>query len=192
MLHRLPADVQIAIAEPHALIDGRIRVIDVERRRLRLGQDLEVGRLDFDGARRQLVVLGAGQTQRDGPRHGHHELGADAAGLFVGRRSVRLVDDDLSQPVAVAQVQEDQLTVVAPPVDPTRQSDDGVGIGGPQLATGVGSEGRGKTRKVVGHVAYRRRAGPRSVRSLLCQDLRSRQIDSAGQRRAQARASASR
>ena len=158
------------------------------KRQLRVSQQSTF--IVFKGGKE--VARSTGQTQRDGPRHGHHKLGADAAGLFVGRRSVRLVDDHLSQPVAVAQVQEDQLTVVAPPVDPTRQSDDGVGIGGPQLATGVGSEGRGKTRKVVGHVAYRRRAGPRSVRSLLCQDLRSRQIDSAGQRRAQARASASR
>ena len=68
----------------------------------------------------QLGVLGAGQAQRDRTLDGHDELGTDPAGLLVGGRRVRLVDDDLGDPVPVAQVQEDQLAVVAPPVDPAR------------------------------------------------------------------------
>ena len=59
LLHRLAADVEVAVLEPDRLIDGCVGIVDVEGRRLRLGQDLDLGRLDLDRARRQLRVLGA-------------------------------------------------------------------------------------------------------------------------------------
>ena len=38
-LHRLSSEVEVAVLESQALIDRRVRLVDVERRRLRLGQD---------------------------------------------------------------------------------------------------------------------------------------------------------
>ena len=62
-----------------------------------------------------------GSRVRDGPRDRDDELGADPAGRRVGLGRVGLVDDDLGDPVPVAQVEEDQLAVVAPAVDPAGQ-----------------------------------------------------------------------
>ena len=108
LLHRLAADVEVAVLEAQALVDRRVRLVDVERRGLRLGQDLDVGRLELDLAGRQLRVLGARQARRDGARDRHDELGADPAGRRVGLGRIGLVDDDLGDPVAVAQVEEDR------------------------------------------------------------------------------------
>ena len=125
---------------------GRVRLVDVERRGLRLGQDLDVGRLELDGAGRQLRVLGAGQPLRDRPRDRDDELGADPAGRRVGLGRVGLVDDDLGDPVAVAQVEEDQLAVVAPAVDPAGQPRGRAGVAETELAAGVRAVGRGEAR----------------------------------------------
>ena len=62
----------------------------------------------------------------------------------MGLGRVGLVDDDLGQPVAVAQVEEDELAVVAAPMDPAGQPGGRAGIGGAQLAAGVGPVGRGE------------------------------------------------
>ena len=78
----------------------------------------------------------------------HHELGADPAGRRVGLGRVGLVDDDLGDPVPVAQVEEDQLAVVAPAVDPAGQPRGRAGVVEPQLAAGVGAVGRGEARAV--------------------------------------------
>ena len=58
-LHRLAPDVEIAVLQPQDLVDRRVRVVDVEGRRLRLGQDRHGRRLELDRAGRQLRVLGA-------------------------------------------------------------------------------------------------------------------------------------
>jgi hypothetical protein len=63
-----------------------------------------------------------GRRRRDDPGDGHHELGPDAAGHGMGLGRIGLVDHDLRDAVAVAQVEEDQRSVVAPPVDPAGQA----------------------------------------------------------------------
>ena len=144
--HRLPADVEIAVLEPQRLVDRRVRLVDVERRRLRLGQDLDLGRAELDVARRQLRVLRARQALRDlrrGPSRtnsGRMRLGHLVRIRRVGPR----IDDDLGDAVAVAQVQEDELAVVAPPVDPAGQAGLGTRVGRPQFPVRVGPVGRGE------------------------------------------------
>ena len=63
--HRLAPDVEVAVLEAQALVDRGVGLVDVERRRLRLGQDLDLGRPQLDLAGRQLRVLGARQARRD-------------------------------------------------------------------------------------------------------------------------------
>ncbi len=153
--HRLTTDVEVAVLQPQALVDRGVGLVDVERRRLRLGQDVDGGRLELDGARRQLRVLGAGQTRRDRARDRHDELRAQPAGGLVRVRRVGPVDHDLGDPVTIAQVEEDQLAVVATPVDPAGQTGVAAGIGSPKLAAGVAAVGRGE----AGGRAGRGRAG---------------------------------
>ena len=120
--HRLAADVEVAVLEPQDLVDRGVRLVDVEGRRLRLGQDPDLGRADLDVAGRQARVLGPGEPALDVADDRDDELGADPAGLLVRGRRVGLVDDDLGQAVAVAQVEEDELAVVAAAMDPAGQT----------------------------------------------------------------------
>ena len=64
-LHRLAPDVEVAVLEADALVDLGVGFVDVERRGLRLGQDLDGVRAELDLARGELRVLRAGQPQRD-------------------------------------------------------------------------------------------------------------------------------
>ena len=159
-LHRLAPDVEVAVLEPDALVDRGVGLVDVERRGLGLGQDLDLGRLEFDGARRELRVLRAGEPWRDGSRDRDDELGSDPACLFVGRGGVRLVDDDLGDPVPIAQVEEDQLAVVTAAVDPAREARGRSRIADPELAAGMGPVGRGEARVGVAHGRRIVAAGP--------------------------------
>ena len=56
---RLTTDVEIAVTQPQSLVHRRIRLVDVERRRLGLVENLHAACLDFDLAGRQLGVLSA-------------------------------------------------------------------------------------------------------------------------------------
>ncbi len=58
--HRLAPDVEVAVLQPKALVDRLVRLVDVEGRRLRLGQDVDLGRLELDLAGRHARVLGPG------------------------------------------------------------------------------------------------------------------------------------
>ena len=100
---------------------------------------------ELDLAGRELRVLGPGQALLDGAGGGDDELAPDAARDRVGLRLLRPVDDDLGDPVAIAEVEEDQLAVVAPAVDPA-QSARRARVGGPERTGGVGPIGRGEAR----------------------------------------------
>ena len=55
----------------------------------------------------------------------------------MGFGRVRCVHDDLGDSVPVAQVQEDELAVVAAAVDPAGQARAGSGVSGAELAAGM-------------------------------------------------------
>ena len=76
-LHRLAANVQVAVLEADALVDRRIGFVDIERRGLGLGQDLDGARAELDLARGELRVLRSGQPPCDLAGGAHHELRAD-------------------------------------------------------------------------------------------------------------------
>ena len=150
-LHRLTTEVEVAVLETEDLVDRGVRVVDVEGRRLRLGQDRDVGGLEFDGTGREARVLGPGKPRRDGADDRHDELRSRPARLRVGDRRIGLIDDDLGQPVSVTKVEEDELTVVASPVDPAGQAGRLAGIRRSKCAAGVGPIGRGEARRGVAH-----------------------------------------
>jgi hypothetical protein len=107
--------------------------------------------LQLDLARRHPWVLRPREARRDLAGGAHDELVAHPTRDLVCCRGVRLVDDDLGDAVPIAQVEEDQLAMVAPPVDPARQTRIGARIRRPELAARVGPIGRGETRGDVGH-----------------------------------------
>ena len=90
------------------------------------------------------------------PRDRDDELAPDPAGDRVRLGRVGLVDDDLGDPVAVAQVQEDELAVVAPAMDPAGEARRRSRRRRRAAARGVGAIGRGEA-------GGRGRHGPRMV-----------------------------
>jgi hypothetical protein len=149
--HRLAPDVEVAVSEAEALVDRRIGVVDVERRRLGVVEDPDLARLELDLARLELRVLGAGLAARDDALDRDDELRADLRGDLVGVGRIGRVDHDLGDPVAVPQVDEDELAVVPPPVDPPRQHRIRAVVVRAELPAGVGAVRRGERGGFGGH-----------------------------------------
>ena len=122
-LERLAAQVEVAVLEAHRLVDLGIRVVDDEGRRPGAREDADVRGAQLHVARRQLGVLGAGQSRGDASPDLEHELRPHRGRDLVGRRRLLGVDDDLGDAVPVAQVQEDELAQVTAAVDPAGEGD---------------------------------------------------------------------
>ena len=150
--HRLAPDIEVAVLEPQALLHRRIRLVDVERRRLGFGEDLELARPELDIAGRQPRVLRTREPARDGPGDGDHILVPEHARGLERRRSVLAVEHDLGDAVAVAQVDEDEAAVIAPAVDPSGEPRGRAVVGRSELAAGVRAIGRGEAGVLVDHL----------------------------------------
>jgi hypothetical protein len=149
-LHRRAAQVEIAVGQAQPLV-GLDVVADREGGRVGGRQDRRRARLDLDRPGRQVRVDGALRARGDRPGHLQHVLAAHLRGDGVRRGGARRVEDDLGQPVAVAQVHEDQPAVVAPPADPALERDLAADVGGTQAATGgVGPVGVRPAGQVLG------------------------------------------
>ncbi len=138
--HRLAADVEVAVLQAHGLVDRGVRLVDVEGRRLRLGEDL-----DARCARSSIAPVASFGFSVPGRRAGNHarrpqdELGPDPRGDRVRLGRLVGIHHDLGDPVPVAEVEEDQVAVVPPPVDPAGQAGLAAGIGRAKVAAGVGA-----------------------------------------------------
>ena len=119
LAHRLAPQVDVAETQTHFLAH---MLIELERQRLRAVQDLErlADELDLPGL--EIGVHGAGWPRAYGARDLQDELVAHALGLREHLRGVR-VEHDLQQPLAVAQVDEDDAAVVAAAVGPASHGD---------------------------------------------------------------------
>ncbi len=150
-LHRLAADVEVAVLEPERLVDRGVGIVDVERRRLRLAEDRDLGRAKLDLTGLELRVLGAGEPFLDGPDDRYDELVPDPTrgGVRVGR--VGPVDDDLGDPVPIADVEEDQATLIAPAVHPAGDASLAARVGCPQLAARTRAVGARVVGAGLGH-----------------------------------------
>ena len=146
LAHRVAADVEVAVAQAQLLGGGDV-IGDRERDRLGGIEDLDPQRLDLDLAGRQRGILLAGQALAHDALDQQHVLQPGLAGDGV-RRGVGLgVEDHLRQAVAVAQVNEDQLAVVAPVGDPARERDLVAHVRGGQLAAGSRAQRRRQARR---------------------------------------------
>ncbi len=141
-LHVGAAQVDDAVGQAHRL--AQIVVVDLERRRGRGVEHLELVRQHLDLAGDQVGVLGAGRAAAHLAGDAQAELVAHALGGGKGLGAVR-VADHLHQALAVAQVDEDDATVVAAAVGPAEQGHGLVEVGGVDPPAIIGAHGEGFT-----------------------------------------------
>ena len=117
-------------------------LVERERWRFRLGQDLDLGDLDFDLPGRDIRVDILGLAAVDRTEGAEHVFGTQAVRRLV-RRWMLGVKHQLHDPRTVAQVDEHQSAVVAAPVHPPGHAHGLAGaiggqVAGPAVAVGVG------------------------------------------------------
>src|SRR5689334_2657074 len=108
------------MAQASVLTDLAGEALDLEGRRLGVGEQLGAGHLELDRAGRQLRVDGLGRALDDRADGAEHVLGAQPVAELEGAAVVVGVEDELDDAGAIAQVDEDESAVVAPPVHPAR------------------------------------------------------------------------
>jgi hypothetical protein len=121
-LQAVPAQVQVAVPQAQGLVDRRI-VEDVERGGLGGIQDPDLAGDDFDLPRIQLGVDPPFRPEPHLPSGLDHVLASDFRRAFVRLRGHVRVGDHLNDATPIAQIDEDQTTVIPPPVHPTGDED---------------------------------------------------------------------
>ena len=94
----------------------------------------QLGGLDLDFAGGHFGIDGVLVAQADLADGGDDVLGAHLLALGVAVGGELLVEDDLGDAGAVAQVEEDEVAVVAAAVDPAHEDHLLAGVGGAQVA----------------------------------------------------------
>jgi len=135
--HAFTAKVQVTEAEAGGIADVDVGV-DGERRSLRGVEDGDGGGLELDVAGGEFWVLGAIPTSDDLAPDLDDVFVADAGGGGGGLRGVFGVEDDLDDAGGVAEVDEDEATVITASVDPAGEGDLPAGVLGSEFAALVG------------------------------------------------------
>ena len=136
VLHLGAAEIDVAIFQADFLVDDGV-FGGREGRCLRVVEEEEgVGdELDFAGGH---VGIGeAFATLAEDSGDGDDVLGTRGFGLGVGLGGDFLVEHDLRDAGAVAEVEEDEIAVVATAVDPAHEGDGFAGVGAAQVAAQV-------------------------------------------------------
>ena len=128
-LHALAAQVDVAVLQSRLFV-GQRRVRRQERRQLGLIQNAQLLHDEFDFAGGDVFIDGVGIAQLDGADCRDHVLIAQCFGAIVRRGIQFAVEDHLRNPAPVAQIDEDDISEVAPPVDPTHEHSYSPGVGG--------------------------------------------------------------
>ena len=105
--------------QPHLLAH---RLVQLERQRLGAVEQLQLLREQLDLAGAQVRVRGGARPRAHQPRHADHELVAQPLGFLEHLGRIR-IEHHLQQPLAVAQVHEDDAAVIAPPMHPAGHGD---------------------------------------------------------------------
>jgi hypothetical protein len=115
----LPPQIEKAVGQPHVF---RVFGVGVDREGQRLGHRLHLERVDdqLDLAGRQARVDRVLDALRDAPGHRHDAFKAQCLGSREQRR--RHVDDALRDAVMVAQIDKQELAVIALPVHPAGET----------------------------------------------------------------------
>ena len=119
-LHLRAAQIQISIFQTQ-LFRGSELVFDRKWSCFGFAEDPKLAHDDFDFARFQIWVLEPFAAHTNAPAHGDHELRSQRLRSAVKVRVVFGIKNDLADPVAIAQIDEDQLAMIAPAIDPAHQ-----------------------------------------------------------------------
>ena len=119
---RFSAQVEVAVLQPQALINGGIGVIDIEGWRLGLGEHGDTLACDFNPTSGELLVLGARASRCDGAFDGDHPLAPCVGKGGVGVWGNGGVHNHLHNAVAVTKVNKDEAAVIASAVNPAGES----------------------------------------------------------------------
>ena len=120
-LHPLPAQIEVAVAEPQRLLHPI--VVELERERLRPRHDLEHVELNLDLAGRDVRVDSVGRAAHHLAFGAQDELGAHVVRDRRGGCGALGVGDELNGPGVVPEVDEDEPAVVAAACSPAGDGD---------------------------------------------------------------------
>ena len=120
LLHLRAAQVDHAVLQADRF--RQILVVELERRRLRDIEDLDLVREDFDLAAREVRIHGAFGAWPHETRHADDEFVAQLFRDGEGRRAIGIADD-LHQTFAIAQIDENDAAVIAAPMHPAADGD---------------------------------------------------------------------
>ncbi len=120
-LHPLAAKVEPAITQAERLVDAFLVELEWERRTR--GDDLERVHLHLDPARPEVRIDGVGCALDDFSLDPEHVLVANVVRRFDRGGCALRVDDELTEPLPVTEVDEDEAAVIAAAMHPARQGD---------------------------------------------------------------------
>ena len=146
----LAAQVEVAVLQPQALINGGVGVIDIEGWRLGLGEHGDTLACDFNPTSGELLVLGARASRCDGAFDGDHPLAPCVGKGGVGVWGNGGVHNHLHNAVAVTKVNKDEAAVIASAMNPTSEPYAPTDIAQAQCAADIAPETRGQLFR-VGH-----------------------------------------
>jgi hypothetical protein len=139
LAHLRAAQVEVAVIQPLLLVH-RIRLVRHEWRVGRTAEHLERLHAHFDLARRELRVGQPFTTRGDDAGGAEDPLRAHRPRHLVRGRAAEVdIEDELREAVAVAEVDEHELAVVAVNVDPAGQFHLFADVGFTKLAAGMGA-----------------------------------------------------
>ena len=121
-------EIEIAVFEAELLARGGAFVVSVDGERFGFVDEGELGNDDFEIAGGEIGVFQFGSALADDAGGRNHEFVAESFGDFEGGGSVGS-DDELDDAGVIAQVNENQATVVAAGIDPAGKVNGLVGIG---------------------------------------------------------------
>ena len=122
VLHLRAAEVEVAVLEADLFVGDGV-VCDGEGRGLGVVEEEELVGDDFDEAGGHVGVGEAFSAETDFSFDGYDEFAAGGFGFGVGGGGGFLVEDDLGDAGAVAEVEEYEVAVVAATVDPAHEDD---------------------------------------------------------------------
>jgi hypothetical protein len=138
VLHFGTAQIEVAVLEADLFVlDGVFG--GREGRNFGVVEDEELGGGDLDLAGFHLWVDDVGSAKADLTDGGDDVLGADVLGFGMALGRDFFVEDNLRDAVAVAQVEEDEVAVIAAAVDPAHEGDGFAGVGSAEFAAGMGA-----------------------------------------------------
>src|SRR4051794_34531899 len=137
-LNRLPhpvaAQVEVAIAQPGLLADLAREGLDLEGRRVGIGEEVGTGHPDLDLAGREVRVDGLRRALDDCAARAEHVLRAELMSELESLTKLVRVEYELHESRPVAQVDEDEAAVVAAAMDPAGDAHLGIDPVGQDLA----------------------------------------------------------